>query len=93
MRSIASLAAVVPAPGVRPSPVQQETGKLIAEAYGVFEFDPETFVCVGSGDPIGYPKIEIGVEAHEWEVFKPVDRDRGDALLALAWLPTSPPGW
>ena len=93
LRGISSLAEVVPAPGVRPTPLQQETGKVIAEAYGVFDFDPETFVCIGGGHPIGHPNIEFEVEPHEWEVFDPVDRDRGDALLALAWLPTSPPGW
>ena len=93
LRSIASIGSVVPTPGVRPSPVQQETGKLIAEAYGVTEFDPETFVCMGNGDPIGYPKIELEVEPHEWEVFEAVDRSRGDALLALAWFPTDPSDW
>ena len=93
LRSFSSLAEVVPAPGVRPTALQQEVGRVIAEAYGVFDFDPETFVCVGNGQPIGYPNIEFEVEPQEWEVFGPVDRDRGDALLALTWLPTSPPGW
>ena len=68
-------------------------GQAIAEAYGVHGFDPETFVCLGSGQPIGYPDIEFDVEPHEWEIFEPVDRDRGDALLALAWAPDAPPGW
>ena len=93
LRSITRFAEVVPAPGVRPTPLQQETGEVIAKAYGVFDFDPETFVCIGSGQPIGVPNIEFEVEPHEWEVFEPVDRNRGDALLALAWIPTSPPDW
>jgi hypothetical protein len=84
---------LVPKPGHRPTPWQREVGRAIAEAYGVHTFDPETFVCVGSGRPIGYPKIELEVEPHEWEVFEPVDRERGDALLALAWGPDAPPGW
>jgi hypothetical protein len=68
-------------------------GEAIAEAYRVHAFDSRTFVCIGSGEPIGHPKIEFVVEPHEWEVFKPVDRERGDALLSLAWIPDAPPGW
>jgi hypothetical protein len=93
MRTIARISAAVPRPGHRPTPWQQEVGQTIAEAYGVHRFDPETFVCVGPGQPIGYPDIEHDVEPHEWEIFEPVDRDRGDALLALAWAPDAPPGW
>jgi hypothetical protein len=71
----------------------RHSGSAIAEAYGVRDFDPETFVCIGGGTPTGYPRIEFDVEPHEWEVFKPVDRDRGDALLAIAWVPDYPPDW
>jgi hypothetical protein len=83
----------VPMPGVHPTPWQQEIGQAIAEAYGVRAFDPESFVCVGSGEPIGYPRIEVQVKPYEWEVFRPVNRDRGDALLAMMWTPDAPPGW
>jgi len=93
MRILALSPAVVPRPGVRPTEWQQEVGQAIARAYGVHAFDPETFVCIGSGEPIGYPRIEVRVETHEWEVFKHVDRDRGDALLAMMWTPDAPPGW
>ena len=86
-------AGLVPTPGVRPTARQQEVGQAIAQAYGVHAFDPETFVCIGAGEPIGYPRIEVKVEPHEWEVFRPVDRDRGDALLAMMWTPDAPPGW
>jgi hypothetical protein len=92
-RTIGRLPGAVPAPGRPPTQWQQEVGTAIAEVFGVREFDPATFVCVGDGRPIGYPRIEFEVEAHEWEVFEAVDRDRGDALLALAWVPESPPGW
>jgi hypothetical protein len=92
-RTIGRLPGAVPVPGHPPTPWQQEVGKAIAAAYGVRSFDPATFVCIGDGRPIGYPRIEFEVEPHEWEVFEPVDRDRGDALLALAWGPDSPPGW
>lgn len=84
---------MVPKPGVRPTAWQQEVGVAIANLYGVETFDPETFVCVGSGTPIGYPLIEMETEPHEWEVFRPVDRDRGDQLLAIAWSPAAPEGW
>jgi len=84
---------LVPKPGIRPTPWQQEVGRAIAEAYGVHAFEPETFVCIGSGEPIGYPVIEFEVKAEEWEVFRAVNRDRGDALLAMAWLPDAPEGW
>jgi hypothetical protein len=93
LRTIARVPTVLPRPGHRPTTWQQEVGQAIAEAYGVHDFDPETFVCIGPGEPIGYPDIDQDVEAREWEVFEPVDRDRGDALLAIAWAPDAPPGW
>jgi hypothetical protein len=93
LRTIGSIPTALPKAGHRPTPWQQEVGQAIAEAYGVHGFDPETFVCIGPGEPIGYPDIDQDVEPHEWELFEPVDRDRGDALLAIAWAPDTPPGW
>ncbi len=84
---------VVPKPGIVPTPWQQAVGQAVADVYGVENFDPETFVCVGSGKPIGYPLMEVEAKEHEWEVFEPVDRDRGDALLGIAWNPDPPKGW
>lgn len=84
---------VVPKRGVAPTPWQQEVGKAIADAYGVEKFDPETFVCNGSGKPIGYPVIELEVAPEEQELFRHVNRDHGDSLLGIAWNPTAPPGW
>lgn len=92
-RTIKALGETIPRPGVKPSKWQQEVGQAIADAYGVFDFDPTTFVCIGDGRPIGYPLIDFQVEPTEWEAFACVDRDRGDALLALAWIPNSPEGW
>ncbi len=83
----------VPRPGVEPTPWQQEVGQAIADAYGVPHFDPKTFVCHGSGEPIGYPNIEMDLEPEEWQVFEHVDRDRGDSLLGLSWMPDAPDGW
>ncbi len=93
MRGMARNPTVVPKPGVRPTAWQREVGQAIAGAYGVHAFDPETFVCVGAGEPIGYPILDIESEPEEWEVFRAVNRDRGDALLAIAWNPDAPPGW
>ncbi|HUP87529.1 MAG TPA: hypothetical protein VM143_17890 [Acidimicrobiales bacterium] len=93
MRIFAVAPTLVPRPGRRPSPLQQAVGQTVAEAYGVAGFDPATFVCRGSGRPIGFPRMTQEVEAHEWEVFEPVDRDRGDSLLALIWHGEAPDGW
>lgn len=83
----------VPRPGVQPTEWQQEVGRVIAGAYGVEAFDPETFVCKGAGTPIGYPIIDFEVEPLDWEVFRHVDRDRGDSLLGIVWIPDAPAGW
>jgi hypothetical protein len=83
----------VPKRGIRPTPWQQEIGATIAAAYGVSGFDPETFVCIGSGTPIGYPCIDMDVQPEEWDVFAPVNRDLGDSLLGFFWVPDAPEGW
>ena len=82
----------VPARGVIPTPWQQEVGTAIAHAYGVACFDPETFVCLGTGTPMG-PIIDVDVTPEEWEVFARVDASRGDCLLGLIWTPDAPDGW
>lgn len=84
---------VVPKLGTRPTPWQGEVGRAIADAYGVVAFDPQTFVCTGTGKPIGYPIMDMEVNSQEWELFRPVDRDRGDSLLGMVWIPDAPPGW
>jgi hypothetical protein len=83
----------VPRPGVRPTAWQQEIGIVIADAYGVEDFNPETFVCRGHGTPIGSPIIDLQLEPQDWEVFQHVDPDRGDSLLGIAWMPDPPAGW
>jgi hypothetical protein len=83
----------VPKRRTPPTAWQQEVGMAIATAYGVTAFDPETFVCSGSGTPIGYPVVDMDVAPEEWEVFARVNRDRGDSLLGLCWMPDAPPGW
>lgn len=85
--------AAVPQRSFRPTEWQQAVGVAIAEAYGSPGFDPATFVVKGSGVPIGWPVIEIEASPEEWEMFRPVDRARGDSLLGIAWHPSPPPGW
>jgi len=92
-RRIPTMPGGVPKPGVRPTVWQQEVGRAIAGAYGVRRFEPETFVCVGRGRPIGHPVIDIDATPQEWELFRTVDRERGDSLLGIAWLDGPPPGW
>ena len=84
---------VLPRPGVAPSAFQQEVARAVASCYGVETFDPLTFVCRGHGRPIGYPRMTVEATAQEWDLFSGVDRDAGDSLLALCWVPDAPPGW
>jgi hypothetical protein len=83
----------VPRRGVRPTAWQREIGALIAAAYGVRSFDPETFVCASGGAPVGHPVIDMELRPEEWDVFASVNRDRGDSLLGLCWIPDAPEGW
>jgi hypothetical protein len=92
-RTMTSNPTHIPRPGVPITAWQQEVGAAIAAAYGVADFDPASFVCHGSGEPIGYPNLVMDVSDDEWRVFDGVDRDRGDSLLGLAWIPDAPPGW
>jgi hypothetical protein len=92
-RGMTRIPSVVPKPGVTPTAWQQEVGQAIAREYGVKDFDPRTFVVHGSGEPIGYPVIDMEVEPRDWEVFREVNRDRGDSLLGIAWMPDAPAGW
>lgn len=82
----------VPRLDVRPTVWQQAVGLAVAEAYGS-TLDPETFVCIGSGTPIGYPNEEFEPTEAEREAYAGVDRDRGDNLLVINWVPDPPPGW
>ena len=82
----------VPKPHTPPTTWQREIGAIIAKAYGAKGFDPDTFVCIGGGTPM-HALIEMDVGAEEWEVFAAVNRDRGDSLLGLCWMPDAPAGW
>ena len=82
----------VPKLGETPTAWQQAVGLMVAEAYGS-TLDPETFVCVGSGTPIGYPNEEFPPTEAERQASALVDRNRGDNLLVINWLPDAPPRW
>lgn len=92
-RTMTSNPTHVPRRGIPPTPWQREVGAAIAAAYGVEHFDPATFVCAGSGRAIGYPVLDMDVRPEEWEAFAGVDRERGDSLLGLCWVPDAPEGW
>lgn len=86
-------AGTLPSPGIVPTDFQRQVAQHVAVCYGVEDFDPFTFVCHGRGRPIGYPRMDIQASAQEWELFAALDRDRGDSLLALSWVPDAPPAW
>ena len=83
---------VVPRPGHQLTAWHREVAVAVAELLGVPAFDPDTFVCHGPGRPVGKNVIDLDVPDEEAELFAPVDRSRGDTLLALWWT-TPPPGW
>ena len=85
-------AAVVPRPGLQPTAWHREVAAAVAAALGIGSFDPTTFVCQGQGRPVGKNVIDLDVPDEEADLFAPVDRSRGDTLLALWWT-TPPPGW
>ncbi len=82
----------VPRAGRVPTAWQQQVGLAVAAAYGS-NLDPATFVCTGSGTPIGYPNEEFAATEAELAAYAPVNRDRGDNLLVINWSPDPPPGW
>ncbi len=93
LRMLSMNETAVPLPGQAPTTTQQEVGTAIAHAYGAAGFDPASFVCKGRGRPVGVPRVTADVLPEEWILFEPVDRAKGDTLLALCWAPNAPAGW
>jgi hypothetical protein len=85
---------IVPRIGEPPTAWQREVAVALAGVLGVTDFDADTFVCRGPGRPVGQNVIEVDSDVAEQEaaLFAPVDRTRGDTLLAVWWT-TPPPGW
>lgn len=82
----------VPLPGVPIGEWQKEVGVQVAQLFGA-EIDPKTFVVRGPGRPIGYPEVEYDISPDDAALFAEVDRERGDSLLAMSWMPDAPKGW
>ena len=91
-RSMRHLPSVIPNREGTLSAWHLDVAAAVAELYGV-RLRANSVVVAGSGKPIGYPRLEMEVDAEEWVPFAQVDRDRGDSLLGLAWVPDAPPGW
>ena len=83
---------LVPRPGRVATAWQREVAEAVAAVLGVTSFDRDTFVCHGPGRPVGKNVIDLDVPAEEAALFAPVDRTRGDTLLAIWWT-TPPPAW
>lgn len=83
---------VIPKLDVPLSEWHKEIGLRVADLYGV-SINPDTFVVIGDGKPIGFPRLEYEVTDEEWQLFDSVDRNRGDSLLAMSWTPDAPEGW
>lgn len=84
----------VPRPDRLPNAWQRECGEIVADLFGITDFESDTFVCRGRGRTIGEPRVEVDVSSEEWKVFEPVNRANGDTLLAIWWGgDPGPPGW
>jgi len=91
-RTIRKYPSVIPKYGVPLSDWHKDICLKISELYGV-TIDPETLLVIGDGSPCGYPNIDCEVTEQEWLLFKTVNRDRGDTLLGIVWVPDAPEGW
>ena len=93
-RQASARVGAVPRPDRRPNAWQREVGAVVAGLLGVRDFDDETFVCRGRTRSIGEPVVDVEVGEEEWKVFAPVDRSRGETLLAIWWGgDPGPDGW
>jgi hypothetical protein len=82
----------VPAFGKPISDWHKRVGIRVAELLGS-TVDPETFVVRGDGTPVGFPRVEYEATPEEQALFANVDRQHGDSLLSMCWLPSGPEGW
>jgi hypothetical protein len=64
----------------------------VSEPYDS-NLDPDTFVSVGSGTPIGYPNAKFEATESDSTALAPVDRGRSGNLLVIKWQPDAPSGW
>lgn len=92
-RAFKGMPGLVPTVGRQPTQWQRDVGAVIAETIGVDDYDAPTFVCRGRGRPIGEAVIQLDASSEDWELFRNVDRARGDTLLAFGFWPSAPDGW
>src|SRR5436309_3362334 len=81
---------VVPRPGHKPTGEERAWGRRLAKRFGAEgRLDDRTFVLEGDGGPCGALDHEAlkpnGVSADVAAFFKPLNRRRGDSLIAFGW--------
>ena len=88
--AFAGLEDVCPRPGHKPSGEERAWSRRLAKRFGAEgRIDDRTFVVTGDGSPAGVfdfaaakpEKVDPEVAAF----FEPLDRDRGDVLIAFGW--------
>lgn len=92
-RTMAHLSpSVVPAPGKPISAWHAEVAVRVAKLLNS-TVDENTLIVAGGGEAVGFPRLEYDQSDGERALFAGVDRNRGDTLLAMCWLPEAPEGW
>jgi len=91
-RTIGKFPSAIPKYGIPLSDWHKDMGLKVSELDGA-TIDSETLTVIGDGSPCGYPNIDCEVTEKEWLLFKTVNRNRGDTLLGIVWVPDAPEGW
>ncbi len=84
-----SLEDIVPRPGHKASGEERAWGRRLAKRFGIDTYDDREFVATGDG---AYPSCmdheslkPEGVDPEVAKFFAPLDRERGDSLIAFGW--------
>jgi hypothetical protein len=81
---------IVPSPGHKASGEERAWGRRLAKRFGAEgRIDDRTFVVTGDGSPAGCLDHEAlkpeNLDAEVAKFFEPLDRKRGDYLIAFGW--------
>ena len=81
---------IVPRPGHKATGEERAWGRRLAKRFGAEgRIDDRTFVVTGDGAPCGVLDHELlkadGIDPQVKAYFKPLDRKRGDVLIAFGW--------
>ena len=81
---------IVPRPGHKATGEERAWGRRLAKRFGTEgRIDDRTFIVKGNGSPCGALDHEAlkpnGVDAEIKKFFQPLDRKRGDSLVAFGW--------